>query len=80
MKKNLIFLSILLTTLFTFFIFLKGLDKKNIYIPKEIEGKKQVNFLSKDFYTDQEIIFYNILKEKKFTILNIWSSWCLPCR
>ena len=51
MKKNLIFLSILLTTLFTFFICLKGLDKKNIYIPKEIEGKKQVNFLSKDFYT-----------------------------
>ena len=80
MKKNLIFLSILLTTLFTFFIFLKGLDKKNIYIPKEIEGKKQVNFISKDFYTGQEIIFYNILKEKKFTILNIWSSWCLPCR
>ena len=28
----------------------------------------------------QKISFKNISPDKKYIILNIWSSWCLPCR
>ena len=42
--------------------------------------KKIVNFSSKELYTQKNVSFSDILLDNKFTIVNIWSSWCLPCR
>ena len=80
MKKNLIYLIILIIIFFVFYVFFKGLNKVNIYTPNEITNKKIVNFSSKELYTQKNVSFSDILLDNKFTIVNIWSSWCLPCR
>ena len=80
MKKNFLYVLILCFSIFIFLIFLKGLNIINIYVPKDISNKKFINFVSKDLILDKEIIFQDLLKENKFTILNIWASWCIPCR
>ena len=80
MKKFFLYIVILCFSIFIFLIFLKGLNLINIYVPKDISNKKFINFVSKDLILDKEIIFQDLLKENKFTILNIWASWCIPCR
>ena len=80
MKRNLIYLIILIIIFFVFYVFFKGLNKVNIYTPNEITNKKIVNFSSKELYTQKNVSFSDILLDNKFTIVNIWSSWCLPCR
>ena len=65
---------------FVFYVFFKGLNKVNIYTPNEITNKKIVNFSSKELYTQKNVSFSDILLDNNFTIVNIWSSWCLPCR
>ena len=80
MKRNLIYLIILIIIFFFFYVFFKGLNKVNIYTPNEITNKKIVNFSSKELYTQKNVSFSDILLDNKFTIVNIWSSWCLPCR
>ena len=32
------------------------------------------------FYLNEEVNSANIFKKDKFYIVNIWSSWCVPCR
>tara|TARA_Y100000590_G_C15250184_1_gene837204 strand:- start:97 stop:621 length:525 start_codon:yes stop_codon:yes gene_type:complete len=80
MKKKFLYALILSFSAFIFIIFFKGLDKINIYVPKDVSNKKFINFVSKDLISEEEIVFQDLLVEKKFTVLNIWSSWCIPCR
>ena len=80
MKRNLIYLIILIIIFFVFYVFFKGINKVNIYTPNDITNKKIVNFSSKELYTQKNVSFSDILLDNKFTIVNIWSSWCLPCR
>jgi len=80
MKKNITYFLILLISLFIFIIFYKSLNKSSFYTPNEILNKKIINFKSKDLLSKKEINFNDLTKEKKFTVLNIWSSWCVPCR
>ncbi len=66
--------------LIIFFIFFKGLQNSNIYIPK-LDSKKNIPiFQAKIFETENEINSETIFKKNKFYLLNIWASWCLPCR
>ena len=32
------------------------------------------------FYLNEEVNSANIFKKDKFYLVNIWSSWCVPCR
>ena len=71
---------ICISLIFCFIIFYKGLSNSNTYIPK-INDENNISFFRvKDFnsnnYTDSEKVF----KEDSYYILNIWSSWCAPCR
>ena len=63
-----------------FFIFYKGLQNSNIYIPK-LDSKRDIpTFKVKIFETENEINSETIFQKNKFYLLNIWASWCLPCR
>ena len=63
-----------------FFILYKGLQNSNIYIPKTNIEKDIPSFKAKIFNTDHEISSEEIFKSDKFYLMNIWASWCLPCR
>ena len=78
-KKIKLFL-ILSSLIFIFFTFYLGLNKNNYYTTENIVYKKIENFESYEFFSNKKISFKNISPDKKYIILNIWSSWCLPCR
>ena len=80
MKNKFLFPIILLFLVFCFVIFYKGLDDSNIYIPQKYVEKKIPFFIAKDLYSQIEISSEKIFEEDKFYILNIWASWCLPCK
>jgi len=77
-KFNIFIIIIFLS--FCFLIFYKGLNNSNIYEPQVINKKNIPTFQAKDFnsniYVDSEKIF----EENFFYIVNIWASWCVPCR
>lgn len=63
-----------------FYIFYKGLQNSNIYIPKNNIEIDVPTFNATLFDTDKEILSEEIFKTNKFYFMNIWSSWCIPCR
>ena len=63
-----------------FFIFYKGLQNSNIYVPKSVSKQDIPKFKVKIFETNNKIDSEIIFKKNKFYLLNIWASWCLPCR
>ena len=73
-----IFLSVFFLTIF--FIFYKGLQTPNIYVPKTDIQKRIPIFEAEILDTVNKISSEDIFKENKFYLLNIWASWCLPCR
>ena len=79
--KNKIKLSIISAFLiFCFVIFYKGLNNSNSYIPK-INNKKDIpTFKAKNFNSNTYIDSKKIFEEDIFYIVNIWASWCAPCR
>ena len=80
MKKNFLSLSIFLFFTFIFIIFYRGLQDSNIYTP-DIEAKYEIpEFNTKDFYSGIKLNHLDIFKIDKTYLLNIWSSWCVPCR
>lgn len=66
--------------LFCFMIFYKGLNNSNVYKPNINQEKDIPNFIAKDFFLKNEVDSAKIFDGHNFYILNIWASWCLPCR
>ena len=80
MKKKLVYLFISSIFLFIFIVFFLGLNKENLYTPKEVKNKNLVIFDSNELYSNKEFNSKEIIYNNKFTLVNIWSSWCVPCR
>ena len=79
--KNKIYLSIIITFLiFCFIIFYNGLNNSNIYTPKINQKKYIPIFEAKEFSSGANIRSERIFEENTFYIINIWASWCVPCR
>ena len=79
MKKRLTFFILISFLIFVFLIFYKSLDKSTLYEPKrEIENIPK--FTAKFLFETIEISTEKIFNQDKFYLLNIWASWCLPCR
>jgi len=80
MKNKLSPLSITFVFIIIFIIFFKGLQNTNIYTP-ETKIIYEVPSVSVKLFNSNEIInTLEIFNSDKFYLLNIWSSWCVPCR
>jgi len=77
-RLNLIILFIFL--IFCFIIFYKGLDNSNTYIPKNYVEKNLPIFKAMDFFSNTNTDSEKVFKEESYYIVNIWASWCVPCR
>ena len=80
MIKNIKFIIIIFFSLFIFFIFLKGLEKPNNYLPEKNLNKIETNLLFKKLHDQNQIPLEDLINNNNFSIINIWASWCLPCR
>ena len=63
-----------------FIIFYKGLQNSNIYTPNITIKKDIPNFEAQIFETNNKINSKDIFIGEKYYLMNIWSSWCIPCR
>ena len=80
MKNKLIPLSIFLFFIVIFIIFYRGLQNTNIYTPNT-KSSFEVPSVSVRLFNSNEIVnTLEIFSSDKFYLLNIWSSWCVPCR
>ena len=80
MKNRLLPFSVTLIFTIIFIIFYKGLQNTNIYMP-EIKTSYEVPSISVKLFNSNEIVnTLEIFNSDKFYLLNIWSSWCVPCR
>ncbi|MFL2885041.1 MAG: DsbE family thiol:disulfide interchange protein [Candidatus Pelagibacter sp.] len=80
MKFKFIPLILILIFLSTFVIFFKGLKNSNIYTPSANLEKKVPSFELKSFENNSVIISEKIFKDDKYYFMNIWASWCIPCK
>ena len=80
MKNKILPFSVIIIFGIIFFIFYKGLEDSKIYTP-DVNTKKEIPvFNSKDFFSGENVKSLSIFELDKFYLLNIWSSWCVPCR
>ena len=63
-----------------FIVFYKALQDTNIYTPKKNSNNEIPLFSANLFYSNKKINSSELFKLDKFYLLNIWSSWCVPCR
>ncbi len=79
--KNKIFLLISVSIFFIIFIiFYKGLYKTNIYIPAVEMNMKIPKYSSRLFNSEEVVQYSEVFDLEGFYLLNIWSSWCVPCK
>ncbi len=80
MKKKFFPFSVFLIFIIIFIFFYKGLNEINIYYPnKNLENDLPV-FKTRFLYSTKELHSTDIFEFDKIYLLNIWSSWCVPCR
>ena len=79
MKITFFKIIIFLLTIFTLTIFYISLKEKNVYSTKNLVGHNISSFELKSLNTDSKIND-ETFKLNNFTLINIWASWCFPCR
>ena len=80
MKTKIVITFLITIFVFTFFIFYKGLQNSNIYTPNA-SIKKDIPLVKIEMFENNNVVnLENFFKDDKFYLINIWASWCVPCR
>ncbi len=79
MRLRLPFIFLFILVLFIVVIFYQSLFEEKNYIPKNKNNKIE-NISIKEFNTNNNFFLKNLLEDKKLMVINIWASWCIPCR
>jgi len=79
MKLTFLKIISLFLILFTITIFYVALNIDKKYSTENIIGKKIESFKIKFLSNDETFENKDLLKDKYY-LINIWASWCLPCR
>ena len=80
MKNKTKFFLILFSVVIIFVIFLKGLDLTNNYSNKNINSKIDLDFSAKKLLKNEDVNIKDLIDEQNLLIVNIWASWCVPCK
>ena len=80
MKNKISLIVLIFFLIFCFAIFLKSLNTSSIYVPEKSEKRELPEFVATELFSNKEITSNEIFKDSDFYILNIWASWCAPCR
>ena len=79
MQKKIIEIIVFFLIIFFIGVFFIGLNKSSIYDTNNLVGQKLTNINLKHF-SENKLISEKDLKEKNFTLINFWASWCTPCK
>ena len=80
MKTKIFPIFLIFTFLIIFFVFYKGLQNTNVYTPAIKSEIKIPNFDTKEFFSKDKINSDQIFVGSEYYLLNIWASWCIPCK
>ena len=80
MKNKLLPFFITFIFIIIFIVFYKGLKDTNIYTPESKINFEVPSSVVELFDTSKTVNTNEIFQSDKFYLLNIWSSWCVPCR
>ena len=80
MKTKIFPIFLIFTFSIIFFVFYKGLQNTNIYTPEIKSEIKIPNFDAKEFFSKDKINSDQIFVGSDYYLLNIWASWCVPCK
>ena len=80
MKNKILPISVFIIFGVIFFIFYKSLEDSKVYTPV-VNSKKEIPvFNTKEFFSGENVTSSSIFELDNFYLLNIWYSWCVPCR
>ena len=80
MKNKILIILLVFFLSFCFFVLFKSLESSSIYVPEKKEDRQLTEFVSEDFFTKKKITSSEIFQGSDYYILNIWASWCAPCK
>jgi len=80
MKNKFIPIAIVFFFIFIFMVFLNGLKNSHIYVPKKLTQETFETFKSNDLFFGNEVISDDIFVKSEYYLVNIWASWCKPCK
>ena len=80
MKIKILPIILFLLFLIIFVIFYKGLKNTNFYTPTLNNDAEIPSFTARNFDGNVEVVSDKIFNFDNFYIMNIWASWCIPCR
>tara|TARA_Y100001970_G_scaffold289809_1_gene421309 strand:+ start:2013 stop:2537 length:525 start_codon:yes stop_codon:yes gene_type:complete len=80
MIKNIKLFFFLSLALVIFFVMLKGLNNLNKYSKEIITTEIDPDILFKTLYLEKEVNLNQLTDKNEIYLINIWASWCLPCK
>ena len=79
MKNRIVYYLLVIFFVFVFVIFYRGLNNSNLYTPNT-NIKIVPEFTSETLLKKKSVNSKDIFNKEDYYLLNIWASWCIPCK